>query len=67
MNRYFFECDLGCGIRLAKSLRLAQHAVDIEVGETNNAHHVREATEEDVAHVKAMGGFVPVLERSSDG
>ena len=59
MPLYYFECDMGCGIRVATNLRQAESRIRREVGTYGNASNIRKATERDVAWVHGMGGHVP--------
>jgi len=59
MKLYYFEADCGCGIRRAKSKDSAYKSIQREVGTMNNIDIVQEATEENIAWVKSMGGYVP--------
>ena len=63
MKLFYFECDMGCGIRAYKTLKAAEKEILAEVGWTNNPHRIREATEYDISHVKVMGGHVPEIKK----
>ena len=58
MPKYYFESEMGCGIRIAKSLLDARRKILREVGSYNwkGSESVRLATEKDVDWVAAMGG-----------
>lgn len=58
MAIYYVETDRGCGLREASSWRSAWAELRRTEG-TNHAKGVRKATAEDIANVKAMGGYVP--------
>jgi hypothetical protein len=59
----YFECDLGCGIRKFRSIRLAEREITKEVGTINNLTCVRKATKDDIAWVGSMGGHIPETAR----
>lgn len=58
---YYFESDSGCGIRsLSKLSQQAARAELLkEVGTFNGLRVFRKATDDDIAWVKAMGGYIP--------
>jgi hypothetical protein len=56
---YYFESDMGCGLRAFKDENSAKEGILREVG-TRNYQFCREATEEDVKNVESMGGFNPL-------
>jgi len=59
MPFYYFESDMGCGIRKYRNIEQAKKEIKIEVGTYNYKDIVREATEEDISWVKTMGGYIP--------
>ena len=68
MPLYYFECDMGCGIREAKDISQARSNILKEAGTFNADHGLcRKAREEDIQWVKAMGGFVPKMEPVKGG
>ena len=62
MNIYYIENDYGCGLSAAKDLESARHAALRENG-TNHFRLVRKATKDDIAWVRAMGGYVPEIKK----
>jgi len=56
----YFESTIGCGIRRAKNIRAGRAAILKEVGTYNGIQVIREATENDIDWVSAMGGHVPI-------
>lgn len=60
MPLYYFQSDMGCGIRVATSLRQAESKIRREVGTYGDARNIRLATERDIAWVRGMGGYVPI-------
>lgn len=60
MKWFYFECDLGCGIRDARNLESAERSITREVGTANSVRVVREATEKDISWVRSMGGMLPL-------
>lgn len=58
MPMYYVETDLGCGIRQVKSLKNAWKILLQEEG-SDHTQDVRLATKEDIAGVRAMGGYIP--------
>lgn len=59
MPIYYVEAYGGnCGLRFAKNIQQAQADALREVG-TDNFKSVTVATKDQIARVKAMGGFVP--------
>jgi hypothetical protein len=58
MKMFYFESDLGCGIREARNLEAAERSITREVG-YESVGLVRLATDRDIAWVSAMGGYVP--------
>ena len=63
MKLFYFECDMGCGIRAYKTLKSAEKGIKTEVGWYNNPHKIREATKEDVEWVQGMGGRIPEIKK----
>ncbi len=59
MPLYYFECDMGCGIRVATNLRQAESRIRREVGTFGDARNIRKATKRDIDWVRGMGGHVP--------
>lgn len=59
MGLYYVETGCGCGLREASSIEQAKRAALREVGTMNGVEAVRLATGDDIAWVRAMGGFVP--------
>ena len=60
MELFYFESDLGCGIRTAADEYVAWDEIEREVG-SDNLRRVRPATEHDISWVRGMGGYVPKL------
>lgn len=58
---YYVETGAGCGIRIGRNAGAVEKAELKAVGYNNGVRLVREATEEDITHVKAMGGYIPKL------
>lgn len=58
---YYVTTGMGACLELAESKDIAYKNVLREVGTSWGVRNVREATETDVAWVKAMGGYVPEL------
>lgn len=58
MKWFYFESDRGCGIHEDKDIECATENLCFEVGH-EFLRLVREATEEDVDWVNAMGGYIP--------
>lgn len=58
---YYHNSELGCGLGEARDLRTAESKVRNEIGSyhASAGFTVRKATKEDIAWVKAMGGYVP--------
>lgn len=63
MAKKLYYASTGCGacIRLAEDEDDAYEKVLREVGTANGVNDVREATEQDIAWVRGMGGYVPKL------
>lgn len=63
MAKKLYYASTGCGayIRLAEDEDDAYEKVLREVGTANGVNYVREATEQDIAWVREMGGYVPKL------
>ena len=59
----YFEADMDCGLREAHDLESGRKAVIKEVG-TAFFRKAREATQEDINNVRAMGGYVPSKEEN---
>ena len=59
MTLYYHEGALGCGLISARSLPSAKKKARDMIGTYNGTPHVRRATDDDVARVRAMGGYVP--------
>lgn len=55
---YYFESDMGCGLRVASNINQAKNEVLREVGTANYKTVVR-ATPTHIGWVRAMGGNVP--------
>lgn len=57
---WYIDTDMGCGIRdyRTRSIIRARHAALREVG-SRNFNSIREATADDVEHVRNMGGRIP--------
>lgn len=58
MKLYYLDTMMGCGIRSAESLEQARANGLREVG-THNFKSVREVTDQEIAAVRAMGGYIP--------
>lgn len=60
MPKYYFECEMGCGIRTYRSLLSARKQILREVGEINwkGEQSVRRATQVDISWVESMGGKI---------
>jgi hypothetical protein len=56
MGLFYIETDNGCGIRSGED---KQDVIRQEVSEMIQDWIVRPATEEEIAYIKAMGGYVP--------
>ena len=59
--RYYFECNMGCGIREFPSgtkLTTVKNNILAEVGTANNPKNIRKATQADIDWVVAMGGWM---------
>ena len=61
MQLYYAETGLGACIRVANDEDEAYEKLLKEVGTANGIQELREATDRDIAHVKAMGGRVPKI------
>lgn len=61
MKIYFGETDKGVGLRTAETIAGAREQFNRECG-SDNVRTVRVATEQDVAWVRGMGGYIPPLE-----
>lgn len=59
MALYYVSTGRGCCIRRARSEEQAEREVLREVGTYEGVQFVREATPQDIAHVRGMGGHVP--------
>ncbi len=59
MPLYYFQSDMGCGIRVAANLRQAEAEIRRECGTYGAARNIRKATKRDIAWVRGMGGNVP--------
>lgn len=57
MTKFYFESDMGCGIRNYPDIAAAERGIRLEVGSSNTPRRIREATPADIANVKAMGGY----------
>jgi hypothetical protein len=55
---YYINGDFGCGLRPARNEHEARRAALREVG-SYSFRYVRRATDADVGHIQAMGGYVP--------
>lgn len=55
---FYVETDRGAGLSMARNLAAAEKEALREAG-TEGFKLVREATKEDIEHVRAMGGWVP--------
>jgi hypothetical protein len=55
----YIETRLGAGLRISKSVESGRRAALKEVGTFNGVQVCREATKEDIASVRSMGGHVP--------
>lgn len=60
MKWFYFESDRGCGIRDYRNHESALKGIAREVGE-GYVTVVREATERDIAWVRGMGGYIPLV------
>ncbi len=60
MKIYHAETDRGVGLRTAENIADAREQFNRECG-SDNVRRVRVATEEDIAWVKGLGGYVPAL------
>lgn len=60
MKIYYADTDRGCALRTAETLTAARRQINREVG-SDNVGAVRPATENDIAWVRGMGGYVPPL------
>lgn len=58
---YYFETSIGAGLRLAYSAEQARYQLRKEVGTMTGIGLVRKATEQDIAWVQAMGGYIPEI------
>jgi len=58
---FYVETGLGAGIRSGLSEEEVKTKELKSVGTYNGVQEVREATEEDIVSVKAMGGYIPEL------
>jgi hypothetical protein len=58
---YYAETGLGACIRAASNIDIAEQKITKEVGTFFGVQSIREATLEDIEHVKAMGGRVPEI------
>ena len=54
--KFYFESDMGCGIRTYPDLEKAQEGIRREVGTANQPKNIHEATAQDIAWVRGMGG-----------
>lgn len=66
MPMYYFSCSKGCGIRQATGIRQARSNIIREVGEYDmiaGPNILRLASKKDIAWVKAMGGYIPKIEK----
>lgn len=59
MAVYYIETGLGCCLREGAGSKSVGTAVLRDVGTHNGVSLVRLATPQDIAHVRAMGGYVP--------
>lgn len=57
--KFYFESDMGCGIRTYPNLEAAEIGIRREVGTANNPSNIRPATERDLEWIRAMGGYAP--------
>ena len=58
-NLFYFETDIGCGIRNGADEDSVTDELLEEVGSVHDIKVVREATEKDIGWVRAMGGYIP--------
>ena len=61
MKIFYVESGMGCGLRLGMKAETVRKRELESVGTYNGVSLVREATPNDIANVKAMGGHVPEL------
>jgi len=59
MNYYYAVTRLGCGVRKAANLEAAYQVFLREAGTCSGVSCLHLATDEEIAWVRAMGGFVP--------
>ena len=59
MPLYYVNTNFGCGIRCAKDIKQARRDLLQSVGEYGGPGTCRPATEDDIAWVKGMGGYIP--------
>ena len=59
MPVYYLETGRGCCLRTAGNADGAHREVLREVGELDGVQLVRKATQQDIDHVRGMGGCVP--------
>lgn len=64
MQLYYFNSDLGCGLRAAKSLEEAIRDITMEVGQMQNPR-IRLATEDDILWIKSVDGFIPEIKETT--
>ena len=61
MPLYYFESDLGCGLRKFANLQQARKQIVREVGIANRPEKIQKATKDQINWVEGMGGKVPKL------
>lgn len=59
MALFYFESDMGCGIRDYRNLKEAVNGITKEVGTSNGPMNISKATKKEVDWVKNMGGNIP--------
>jgi hypothetical protein len=61
MTLYYFESDVGAGIRTGASASDVENRLRREVGTRSRIHLVREADADDITWVRGMGGYIPEI------
>ena len=59
MTMYYCETTMGCTLRTGEDMDAVEEGLIREIGE-RHYQSIREATPDDIAWVRGMGGHVPI-------
>lgn len=65
MALYYVETGRGCSIREGRTARSVEARVLKEVGTIDGVRLVRKATQQDIDHVRGMGGHIPAAHQAT--